>query len=110
MAREQIALCGRKIWVVLKNLQSEIAPMEDRNSVRFTVTLPEGASYSYTQAVTDQIGDYLMDSIPERDFVFTRLPMNGAVNTSAAKDRSGRAMASQAFSQNEIHPTISRAS
>src|ERR1700742_4983524 len=39
-----IAVCGAMIWVIFGHMQSEIAPLEDRNSVRFTVTLPEGAS------------------------------------------------------------------
>ena len=77
-----IVVCGAMIWLILKNMQSEIAPMEDRNSVRFTVTLPEGASFSYTQNVTDQISNYLYDSVPERDFVFARTPAGNSVNSS----------------------------
>lgn len=77
-----IVICGVMIWLILKNMQSEIAPMEDRNSVRFTVTLPEGASFGYTQNVTDQISNYLYDSVPERDFVFARTPSGNSVNTS----------------------------
>ncbi|HTI10126.1 MAG TPA: efflux RND transporter permease subunit [Puia sp.] len=77
-----IVVCGAMIWLILKNMQSEIAPMEDRNSVRFTVTLPEGASFSYTQNVTDQISNYLYDSVPERDFVFARTPAGNSINTS----------------------------
>jgi len=77
-----IGVCGVMIWLILRNMQSEIAPMEDRSSIRFSVTLPEGASYSYTSAVTDQIANYLYDSVPERDFVFARTPASGSVNTS----------------------------
>jgi HAE1 family hydrophobic/amphiphilic exporter-1/multidrug efflux pump len=77
-----IAVCGIMIWVILKNMQSEIAPLEDRSSIRFAVTLPEGASFSYTQNVTDQIANFLYDSIPERDFVFARTPAGNSVNTS----------------------------
>jgi HAE1 family hydrophobic/amphiphilic exporter-1/multidrug efflux pump len=77
-----IGVCGVMIWLILGNMQSEIAPLEDRSSVRFSVTLPEGASYSYTSAVTDQIASYLYDSVPERDFVFARTPGNGNLNTS----------------------------
>ncbi len=77
-----IGVCGVMIWLILGNMQSEIAPMEDRSSIRFSVTLPEGASYSYTSAVTDQIANYLYDSVPERDFVFARTPASGSVNTS----------------------------
>jgi hydrophobe/amphiphile efflux-1 (HAE1) family protein len=77
-----IAICGTMIWLILKNMQSEIAPLEDRSSVRFSVTLPEGASFNYTQNVTDRIADYLLDSVPERDFVFARTPAGNSVNTS----------------------------
>jgi len=77
-----IAICGIMIWLILKNMQSEIAPMEDRSSVRFTVTLPEGSSFAYTLNVTDQITNYLYDSVPERDFVFARTPSFNGINTS----------------------------
>jgi len=76
-----IVACGTMIWLILRNMQSEIAPLEDRSSVRFSVTLPEGSSFNYTQDVTDQIANFLYDSVPERDFVFARAP-NGNINTS----------------------------
>jgi len=81
MAWVVIGLCVAIILITLKNMQSEIAPLEDRSSVRFQVTLPEGASYSYTQSVTDQIANYLLDSVPERDFVFARTPAGSGTNT-----------------------------
>jgi len=77
-----IVVCGVMIWLILKNMQSEIAPLEDRSSIRFAVTLPEGASFGYTQSVTDQISNYLLDSVPERDFVFARTPAGNSVNSS----------------------------
>jgi hydrophobe/amphiphile efflux-1 (HAE1) family protein len=77
-----VALCGLTMWLALQNLQSEIAPLEDRSSIRFTVTAPEGTSYAYTQKIADDITNYLYDSVPERDFVFARTPAGGASNTS----------------------------
>lgn len=77
-----VVACVLIIWVVLKGLQSEIAPLEDRNSVRFTVTAAEGTSYSYMQDIADNISNFLYDSVPERDFVFARTPAGGTVNTS----------------------------
>jgi len=83
-----IAACGVLIWLALGNLKSEIAPLEDRSNIRFTVTAPEGASYDYTEKISDDISNYLYDSIPERDFVFVRTPggggggAGGSVNTS----------------------------
>ncbi len=62
-------------------LQSEIAPMEDRSSIRFSVTAQEGTSYSKMQSISDEVAGYLYDSIGERDFVFARTPA-GAINTS----------------------------
>ncbi|HVX27767.1 MAG TPA: efflux RND transporter permease subunit [Parafilimonas sp.] len=72
------AIVGIYIWF---NLQSEIAPVEDHSSIRFTVTAPEGTSYPYMQKITDQISDYLYDSVPERDFVFARTPAFGGTNS-----------------------------
>ncbi|MBS1563203.1 MAG: efflux RND transporter permease subunit, partial [Bacteroidetes bacterium] len=59
------------------NLKSELAPLEDRSSIRFQVTAPEGTSYAYMQRITDNISNYLYDSVGERDFVFARTPGGG---------------------------------
>ena len=83
-----VLACGLLIWLASKNLQSEIAPMEDRSSVRFTVSTPEGSSFLYTQSVSDQIVNFLNDSIPERDFVFNAVPTFGGLggtNSSIAR-------------------------
>lgn len=77
-----IVACGFIIWFVLKNLQSEIAPLEDRSSIRFTVTAAEGMSYNAMSDYADRISNYLYDSVPERDLVFTRTPAGGSTNTS----------------------------
>ncbi|PWK26845.1 HAE1 family hydrophobic/amphiphilic exporter-1/multidrug efflux pump [Arcicella aurantiaca] len=80
--------CGLLIWLSGKNLQSEIAPMEDKSSVRFTITTPEGSSYGYTQTVSDKVTNYLNDSIPEKDFVFNAIPGfggTGGTNSSIAR-------------------------
>ncbi len=77
-----IVVCGGIIYIIMNSLQSEIAPMEDRNSVRFTVTAQEGTSYGKMQKISDDISNYLYDSVPERDFVFARTPAGQGVNTS----------------------------
>jgi HAE1 family hydrophobic/amphiphilic exporter-1/multidrug efflux pump len=76
-----VAVCGVVIWIIMNSLQSEIAPMEDRSTVRFSVTAPEGTSYPAMQSITDSIADYLYDSVPERDFVFARTPAGGGSNS-----------------------------
>jgi HAE1 family hydrophobic/amphiphilic exporter-1/multidrug efflux pump len=77
-----IVLCFGMMFLILHSIQSEIAPLEDRSSIRMTVSLPEGTSYSYTQAVSDKIANYLYDSVPERDFVFARTPAGAVINSS----------------------------
>lgn len=76
-----IAACALLIVLIMNLLQSEIAPLEDRSSVRFTVTGQEGMSFPRIQRVSDDIASYLYDSVKERDFVFARTPA-GASNTS----------------------------
>ena len=76
-----VAICGLLIGLIFNSLQSEIAPLEDRNSIRFTVTAAEGTSYGRMQNISDNITNYLYDSVPERDFVFARTPA-GPINSS----------------------------
>ena len=76
-----LIVCLTMGFFIGTSLQSEIAPMEDRSSIRFSVTAQEGTSYSKMQNISDEIANYLYDSIPERDFVFARTPA-GAINTS----------------------------
>ena len=68
---------GVSIW---NSLQRELAPLEDRSSIRFSITGPEGTSFSRMVKISDDITNYLYDSIPERDFVFARTPA-GPINT-----------------------------
>lgn len=77
-----VIACFVLIWVMARSLKSELAPMEDRSSIRFTVTGAEGMSYSYMQGIADSISNYLYDSVAERDFVFARTPANSGTNSS----------------------------
>ena len=81
MAWAVIGVCVIIMVLIFNSLQSEIAPLEDRSSIRFTVSGPEGTSYSRMQKISDDIANYLYDSIPERDFVFARTPA-GDINSS----------------------------
>ncbi|MGC4099909.1 efflux RND transporter permease subunit [Ferruginibacter sp.] len=75
-----LLVCIAIIFFIGSNLKSEIAPLEDRSSVRFTVTAAEGTSYSKMQQIADNISNYLYDSVPERAFVFARTPAQ-AINS-----------------------------
>ena len=77
-----ISACLLLIIFTLNSLKSELAPLEDKSSVRFLATAPEGTSFSYMSNISDSIANYLYDSVAERDFVFVRTPTGPSNNTS----------------------------
>lgn len=81
--------CIALIYFIGTSIPDEIAPMEDKGSVRFRITGPEGASYGYMTEVGNRLVDYLYDSVPERDFIFNAIPggrgAGGAVNSGFAR-------------------------
>jgi hydrophobe/amphiphile efflux-1 (HAE1) family protein len=85
-----VVACVAIIYVVGNNLQTELAPMEDKNSVRLSITGPEGASYNYMTEVGEQLTNYLLDSVPERQFAFTAIPgFNAASGVNSGFGRIG---------------------
>ncbi|WP_025764771.1 efflux RND transporter permease subunit [Dyadobacter tibetensis] len=54
------------IWFFGKDLQSELAPLDDRNWFRISMTTPEGSSFEYTDAYVQGVSQMLMDSMPGR--------------------------------------------
>lgn len=72
-----VLICAGMIYFIMSGLKSELAPLEDRSSIRFTVTPAEGTSFDYLSRVTDKISNFLYDSVPERDFVFARVGGGG---------------------------------
>ncbi len=108
-----IVTCGVLIYFLYNNLQSELAPLEDKSSVRFQISGPEGASYGYMLEVGDILANYLADSIPEKDFTFAAVPgFNGTgVNTGTARLKlvdPGKRNRSQSEIAKEIGKKLSR--
>jgi multidrug efflux pump len=66
-------------------LQSELSPLEDRNWLRMSITMPEGTSYEKTDALMDKISSFVEDSVPEKSVCLTvtapGFTGSGAVNT-----------------------------
>ncbi len=60
-----IIACFGMIWFIGTNLQSELAPMEDRSQFRLQVSAPEGTSYDAMDAYIDKLNTLIMDSVPE---------------------------------------------
>ena len=88
MAWVIVVACMAAIFLIGSNLQSELAPLEDKSSIRFQMSGPEGASYGYMLETGDKLLNYLNDSIPEKDFVFIAIPGfggGGGVNSGTAR-------------------------
>ncbi|MBS1620240.1 MAG: efflux RND transporter permease subunit [Bacteroidetes bacterium] len=66
-----ILVCGGIIFFIGNNLQSELAPMEDRSQFRLNLTAPEGASFEYTDAFVNKVTNFILDSVPEQRTVMS---------------------------------------
>ena len=85
MAWGIIVACIVIIIVIFSNIQTELAPIEDKSQFRFNITAPEGTSFDYMDNYVSQLGDFFYDSIPSREFVFASVNNsfvgNGSVNS-----------------------------
>ena len=84
MAFVIIAVCFVLIYFIGSNIQSELAPMEDRSQFRLQVTAPEGTAYDYMDRYMDKLGKFINDSVPEKDVVISLTApgsSGGAVNS-----------------------------
>ena len=52
-------------WWIGKGLPAELAPMEDRGSIRIMSTAPEGASYEYMDTYIQEVVRVLSEEVPE---------------------------------------------
>jgi multidrug efflux pump len=60
-----IAVCLVLAGWIGMNMQSELAPMEDRSQFRLSMSAPEGTSYDYMDNYVMTMVEFLTDSIPE---------------------------------------------
>jgi multidrug efflux pump len=70
-----LGLSAAAIAALLAYLPQELAPLEDRSSLRITVRGPEGASFEYMDHHMDKLATYVADELPE---VETGLSIVGA--------------------------------
>lgn len=77
------------IFFIGKNLQSEIAPIEDRSNIRVQMIGPEGASFPFMMKTADKINDFLLDSVPFQEFSFLSVPGFGSTGVNSGFGRLG---------------------
>ncbi|HLN72058.1 MAG TPA: efflux RND transporter permease subunit, partial [Prolixibacteraceae bacterium] len=89
-------------------LQWELAPLEDKGSIRFQITGPEGASYNYMDEAGRDFENFLLDSIPEAKFSFVAIPGFGGSGVNSGFGRTGLVDANERKrSQSDIAKNIS---
>jgi hydrophobe/amphiphile efflux-1 (HAE1) family protein len=67
-----VGLCLVIIVTISRTLNSELAPLEDHNYIRTSITAPEGTEYTTTAKILDKIARINMDSVPESNYVLAR--------------------------------------
>lgn len=83
MAFPLIALTLGMIWYFGKNLQSELAPLDDRNWFRLSMTTPEGSSYEFMDNYVQKVSQMLMDSMPgKKGIMLVTSPGNSGLGAS----------------------------
>jgi len=109
MAWVIVVICLIMTYFIGKNLQSELAPLEDKGNIRFQISGPEGASFGYMTKAGGEFGNYLIDSIPEGSFSFLALPGFGGSGMNGGSGRLGFVPASQRNrTQSEIVKDLSK--
>ena len=90
MAWVIVIVCIGMIFVIGKNIQSELAPMEDKSSVRFSMTGAEGASYEDMRTDLLKAVRLMQDSIPEHAYTWGSVPgWSGSGGANSAMGRLG---------------------
>ncbi len=105
-----LIVCAGIIFFIGKQIPSELAPMEDRNRVRASITGPEGADFDFTDRITTEITQELLDSIPEYYVVLSFAPgFGGGRGTNASMISMGlKEPDERERSQDEIAHQMSR--
>ncbi|MCW5910267.1 MAG: efflux RND transporter permease subunit [Cyclobacteriaceae bacterium] len=80
-----ILTCLGITYIIGVNIQSELAPLEDRNQFRLQLSAPEGTAFEYMDNYVREMVDFVIDSVPEHRTVLSvtapGFTGSGSVNT-----------------------------
>ncbi len=68
------------IYILWKKIPAEMAPMEDRSQLSINVTTPEGSTYEFNRAYTEEVAALIDRAIPESDKVTIMIRGSRAFN------------------------------
>jgi multidrug efflux pump len=66
-----LALTGLAAFLSFSQLQTELAPVEDRSRLRLSATAPEGASFDYMLNYMDELSELVDETVPESRVVIS---------------------------------------
>ena len=88
MAFVVMALSGLGVWWLFSNLESELAPAEDRSQMRLFANAPQGRGFGYMDAYTDELIALLQREVPEAEAIISvtspGFGSSGSVNSAFA--------------------------
>jgi hydrophobe/amphiphile efflux-1 (HAE1) family protein len=85
-----VIACVGLIFVLGKTIQSELAPLEDKGSIRISMTGAEGTSYEDMKGDLMKAVKIMQDSFPEQAFTWGSVPgFGGNSGNSSASGRLG---------------------
>lgn len=86
-----IGVCLGAVYLIATNIQSELAPREDRSQFRFQMSAAEGTSFDYMDNFVQRVVKFAMDSVPEYTSALSLTAPGrsggGAVNTGFVRVR-----------------------
>src|SRR5690606_31607608 len=71
MAWVIVLVCFGIIYFIGTNIQSELAPLEDKSQFRLSLSAPEGTSFYAMDRYIDKVSKFIMDSVPEHEIVLS---------------------------------------
>ena len=85
-----VLICVGLIFVLGKTIPSELAPIEDKGSIRITLTGAEGTSYEDMKGDLLKVVKIMQDSFPEQAYTWGSVPgYGGGSGNSSASARIG---------------------
>ncbi|OIN57526.1 efflux RND transporter permease subunit [Arsenicibacter rosenii] len=100
-----IALTIGMIWFFGRDLQSELAPLDDRNWFRLNMTAPEGTSFEYMDDYMQRVQVMLQDSMPEKQGIML-VTAPGRTGSGSPNSGSGRVFLTDRMSRKMTQQAI----
>jgi len=109
MALVIIVACLGIVYAIDSTIQEELAPMEDRDQFRISLSGLEGTSFDYMDQYIDKVSQFVQDSVPENKTVITFAGGGGWGSTNSGSVRVNLVPRSQRNrSQQEIVDDVSK--